>query len=208
MSSEFKSEPAAAPAAALGFFYQNIGGSTAVLSRYPIADSVNQGVKLQLSPTQQAYVFNVHLTPFPYQPYDIRDGLITTEAQAIAAAQATRGSSVTSLLNGMAPATVSGVPVFLTGDFNEPSHLDWTQEAAASGLNFGKKVAWPTSTAVTNAGLIDAFRELRPDEVADQGETWTPGYPALQISTRTRSTIGSISSITPARMLCPQRFSL
>ena len=83
MSSEFKSEPAAAPAlaAALGFFYQNIGGSTAVLSRYPIADSVNQGVKLQLSPTQQAYVFNVHLTPFPYQPYDIRDGLISTEAQ-------------------------------------------------------------------------------------------------------------------------------
>ena len=54
----------------------------------------------------------------------------------------------------------------------------WTgpQEAAASGLNFGKKVAWPTSTAVTNAGLIDAFRELRPDEVADRGETWTPGY--------------------------------
>ena len=30
----------------------------------------------------------------------------------------------------------------------------------------------------SDAGLVDAFRELRPDEVADPGETWTPGNPA------------------------------
>jgi hypothetical protein len=68
--------------------------------------------------------------------------------------------------------------LFLTGDFNEPSHLDWTQEAADAGLNFGKKVAWPASRAVAEAGLVDSFRELRPDEITDRGETWTPGYPA------------------------------
>jgi hypothetical protein len=56
--------------------------------------------------------------------------------------------------------------------------LDWTQQAANAGLNFGMKVNWPTSRSVTNAGLTDAFRELRPDEVNDRGETWTPGYPA------------------------------
>ena len=165
-------------ATALGFHYHNIGGSTAILSRYPIAQGESQGAKLQLSPTQQAYIFDVHLAPYPYQPYDIRDGLLTTEAQAIAAAQATRGSSVTSLLSGMAPALASGAPVFLTGDFNEPSHLDWTQDAATAGLHFGRKVAWPASRAVRSAGLVDAFRELRPDEVADPGETWTPGNPA------------------------------
>jgi hypothetical protein len=123
----------------------------------------------------------VHLTPYPYQPYDIRDGLISTEAQAIGAAQATRGASVTALISGMTPAIASGAPVFLVGDFNEPSHLDWTQEAAAAGLNFGRKVEWPASRAVTSAGLVDAFRELRPDEVADRGETWTPGAPAPNI---------------------------
>jgi endonuclease/exonuclease/phosphatase family metal-dependent hydrolase len=168
-------------AAALGFHYHNIGGSAAILSRYPIVQGESQGAKLQLSPSQQAYVFDVHLTPYPYQPYDIRDGLLTTEAQAIAAAQATRGTSVTSLLSGMAPALASGAPVFLTGDFNEPSHLDWTEEAATAGLHFGKKVAWPASRAVRNAGLVDAFRELRPDEIAERGETWTPGSPAPQI---------------------------
>jgi endonuclease/exonuclease/phosphatase family metal-dependent hydrolase len=168
-------------AAALGFHYHNIGGSTSILSRYPIVQGESQGAKLQLSPTQQAYIFDVHLAPYPYQPYDIRDGLLTTEAQAIAAAQATRGSSVTALLSGMGPALASGAPVFLTGDFNEPSHLDWTQDAATAGLHFGKKVAWPASRAVRNAGLVDAFRELRPDEIADRGETWTPGSPAPQI---------------------------
>ena len=66
---------------------------------------------------------------------------------------------------------------------SEPSHLDWTQEAAAAGLNFGKKVAWPTSPAVTNAGLIDAFRELRPDEVADRVRLGRPATGASNLDT-------------------------
>jgi endonuclease/exonuclease/phosphatase (EEP) superfamily protein YafD len=165
-------------AAALGFNYLNLGGSTAILSRYPIVQSLSNGARLQLSPTMDAYIFDVHLTAFPYQPYDIRDGLITTEAQAIAAAQSTRGAAVNSLLNTMSAPIATGKPVFLVGDFNEPSHLDWTQEAANAGRHFGKKVAWPASTAVTNAGLTDAFRQLRPDEINDPANTWSPGYPA------------------------------
>jgi endonuclease/exonuclease/phosphatase family metal-dependent hydrolase len=168
-------------ATALGFHYHSLGGSTAILSRFPVVQSLGQGARLQLSPTQHAYVFDVHLTAYPYQPYDIRDGLITSEAEAITAARETRGDSVSSLLSGMAPALVSGAPVFLTGDFNEPSHLDWTQEAATAGLNFGRKVDWPASRAVASAGLWDAFRELRPNEVLDRGETWTPGSPAPNV---------------------------
>ncbi|MEX2093639.1 MAG: endonuclease/exonuclease/phosphatase family protein [Pirellulales bacterium] len=165
-------------ATALGFNIQRFSGGTTILSRYPITEVIsNKGVKIQISPTQQAYVFDDHLDPYPYQPYDFRDGVITTEAEAIAAAQTLRGPDTTTLLNSMSAALTSGDPVFLTGDFNEPSHLDWTQEAADAGLNFSKKVAWPTSTAVTNAGLTDAFREIRPDEIGDRGETWTPGYP-------------------------------
>lgn len=175
-----RSSSGPALAAALGYNYQSLTGSTAILSRFPIVETLNHGVKLQLSTTQQAYIFDVHLAAYPYQPYDIRDGLIATEAQAIAGAQSAR--SMAGVLNGMTSALASGAPVFLTGDFNEPSHLDWTQEAADAGLNFHMKVEWPTSKAVTNAGLVDAFRELRPDEVLDRGETWTPGYPPPNVS--------------------------
>ena len=70
----------------------------------------------------------------------------------------------------------NGEPVFLTGDFNEPSHLDWTEEAAQSGLH-SLKVAYPTSRQVAKAGLKDAFRERYPDPVAVPGATWpTGGY--------------------------------
>lgn len=167
---------------ALGYYYQSLSGSTAILSRFPIVQTLTYGVKVQVSPLQEAFVFDVHLAAYPYQPYDIRDGLITTEAQAIAAAQATRGAATTALLSNMSSAMASGIPVFLTGDFNEPSHLDWTAEAAAAGRNFGMQVDWPTSRAVVNAGLTDAFRALRPDVFADPAFTWTPGYPAPSVT--------------------------
>jgi endonuclease/exonuclease/phosphatase family metal-dependent hydrolase len=165
-------------AAQLGFYYHGFNADIGILSRYPIVETLGQGVKLQLSTTQQAYIFDVHLAPYPYEPYGIRDGIITTEDQAISSAQTTRGAAIMGTLNAMSSALNSGLPVFLTGDFNEPSHLDWTAEAAAAGLHFGMKVDWPTSRAVVDRGMVDAFRELRPDEVADRGETWTPGYPA------------------------------
>lgn len=173
---------AKAIADALGFYYHGFDSDVAIISRYPVSDVLSQGVRLHVSPTQDAFLFNVHLTAFPYQPYDIRDGLITTEAQAISQASATRGAETTALVNTMKPAKATGLPVFLTGDFNEPSHLDWTQAAANAGLHFGKKVAWPTSSAVVNAGYTDSFRQLRPDVINDRGNTWTPGSPAPTVA--------------------------
>jgi endonuclease/exonuclease/phosphatase family metal-dependent hydrolase len=172
---------AQAIADSLGFYYHGFDSDLAIISRYPITQVFNEGVRLHLSTTQDTFLFNVHLTPFPYQPYDIRDGLITTEAQAISQARATRGAEVTSLINDMEPAMTTGIPVFLTGDFNEPSHLDWTQAAANAGLHFGKKVDWPASQSVVNSGLTDSFRQLRPDVINDQGNTWTPGSPAPNV---------------------------
>jgi hypothetical protein len=34
-------------------------------------------------------------------------------------------------------------------------------------------VAWPTSITVTNAGFVDSYRQLHPDETTDLGYTWT-----------------------------------
>lgn len=173
---------------ALGFYWQAFNTDLAIISRYPISqvltsgDPRTRGAKIQLSPGQEVYLFDTHLQPFPYEPYSFRDGLLTTDAEAIASAQATRGASLTSGLNATSEALVSGLPVFYVGDFNEPSHLDWTESAANAGLNFGTNVAWPASTAVEKAGFIDAFRELRPDPVTDPGRTWTPGTPYPMVS--------------------------
>ena len=106
----------ASDAAALGYNYHAFGSTdanlnsldTAVLSRYPILETYPDGVKIELAPGYAAYVFDVHLEPYPYQPYDIRDGTITTEAQAISEANAARGAGINSVLSEMNTYVASG----------------------------------------------------------------------------------------------------
>ncbi|QDT74166.1 endonuclease/exonuclease/phosphatase family protein [Lacipirellula limnantheis] len=169
-------------AAAMGFhYYQQSGGDIQVISRFPItaAASGNLGVQIELSPGQNIWLFNAHLAAYPYQPYDLRDGVLPmNEASVIAAANSARGGGTTSYLSSMASAIASGTPVFFTGDFNEPSHLDWTVEAAAATARpYDLKVEYPTSKRIVDAGMTDSFRSVFPDEVANPGYTWTPGYP-------------------------------
>ena len=66
----------------------------------------------------------------------------------------------------------------MTGDFNEPSHLDWTQEAAdATERTYDLKVEYPASKKMSSIGLVDAFRKVWPNEVLRPGYTWTSGAP-------------------------------
>lgn len=169
-------------AAAMGFhYYQQSGGDIQVISRYPITGSAsgNLGVQIALSPGQNVWLFNAHLAAYPYQPYDLRDGVLPmNEASVIAAANSARGGGTTSYLSSMASVIASGEPVFFAGDFNEPSHLDWTVEAAAATPRpYDLKVEYPTSKRIVDAGMTDSFRAVHPDEVAKPGYTWTPGYP-------------------------------
>ncbi len=170
---------------ALGYYhYSDAAWSEAILSRYPITSTDWWGVEIELSPGQFAYMYNTHLAAYPYQPYDIRDGLISSPAQAVAEAQAARGAEITEVITEMSPFIQSGALVFLTGDFNEPSHLDWTANAAANGLHFGWTVEWPTSLMCTEAGLNDAYRSFHSDEVQYPGETWTPWISADEVHDR------------------------
>jgi hypothetical protein len=75
----------------------------------------------------------------------------------------------------------SGAPVFLTGDFNEASHLDWTAAAAAAGVH-AAEVPWPASLAVTARGFKDSWREVYPNEVTHPGRTWSPVYPSTYLN--------------------------
>ncbi|MEM7198913.1 MAG: VCBS repeat-containing protein [Planctomycetota bacterium] len=68
-----------------------------------------------------------------------------------------------------------GLPTFLAGDHNCPSHLDWV--AANANQNFGVSVPWPVSMALEAAGFRDMYREVHSDPSQERGFTWSPGYP-------------------------------
>lgn len=170
----------------LGYFYQQqSAGDIQVLSRFPIIGQSHDqfGALIELAPGENVWLFNAHFTAFPYQPYDLRDGVLPmNEAAVIAASHAVHGGETTQYLNDMAGAIASDIPTFLVGDFNEPSHLDWTQDAAdASPRPFDLKVEYPTSRRIVDAGMTDSFRQVRPDEVGDPAYTWTPGYPPPRV---------------------------
>jgi len=165
----------------LGWHYLNQRGSTSVLSRFPIVGVTPErwGVVLELETGLRAFLFNVHLPAAPYQPYQLLGmeyfggRFIHTEEEAIQEARRARGSQVDQLLAEARVALLSGLPVFITGDLNEPSHQDWTEEAVQAGLA-PLRVAFPTTLAITEAGWRDAYRIAHPDPVRHPGFTWTP----------------------------------
>jgi exodeoxyribonuclease-3 len=158
-----------------------------IVTRYEILDSLLSGIKVKLDSGRYAYVFNVHLSSHPYQPYQLLEirpkwrkhtnniTFIKTEAETIEWAQKARGAEIAKVLGQVKSIPDKETPVFVVGDFNEPSHLDWT-EAAAKAERHPIKVAYPTSTEMAKAGFSDSYRTIYPDEMKNPGITWSPAY--------------------------------
>ncbi len=64
------------------------------------------------------------------------------------------------------------VPVFLMGDFNAPSWMDWTARTGSMFDHHGVIIHWPNTFALADSGFTDAFRAWFPDEVRNPGITW------------------------------------
>lgn len=165
----------------------DMGKGSNILTRYEIIESLYSGVKVKLDSDSHAYIFNVHLSSHPYQPYQLLEirprwhkhtndiTFIKTEAEAIEWAKKARGAEIAKVLRQVKSIPDKEAPVFVVGDFNEPSHLDWTEAAAKTGRH-PIKVAYPTSTEMAKAGFSDSYRKFYPDEMKNPGLTWSPKY--------------------------------
>ena len=157
--------------------------ANAILTRLPVRATLpgNLGAIVTAGATDIA-VFNVHLADFPYQPYQLVGipygdaPMLGTATAAVQAAEAARGAAVDRLLQAI-EALPADMAVVVCGDFNEPSHRDWSAQAAAAGL-MPLAVDFPASRKLEAAGFVDAWRDRFPDEVAHPGHTWTPSVPA------------------------------
>ena len=119
----------------------------------------------------------MHLPSTPYGPYQVRKGW--PRSKVLELERTLRLPALHRVLRAL-PDLAERMPVFLTGDFNSPSHLDWTQAVADSRREVPYAVAWPASKALAEAGFGDSYRDAHPDPVADPGYTWSPGGPETQ----------------------------
>jgi endonuclease/exonuclease/phosphatase family metal-dependent hydrolase len=164
-----------------------------IVTRYEIVEyfkggkDYKGGVKVKLALDKHAYIFNLHLPSHPYQPYQLLGirpkwhkhtnniTFIKTEAETIQWAKKARGAEIGKVLRQIKSIPDKEAPVFVVGDFNEPSHLDWTEPAAKAGRH-PIKVEYPTSTEMAKAGFSDSYRTIFPDEMKNPGITWSPAY--------------------------------
>lgn len=160
-------------------------GRCSIISRYPFTGVTpnGYGVYIDLGDGFTVLVMDCHGAYKPYGPYQL-NGIdyggypATTDVDYVVKVNAeARKDMVDKLLEDVASATTPFVSI--SGDFNEPSWLDWTEEAVEAGLA-PYAVQWPTTLALWEGGIKgDAYRTLYPDPVANPGYTWTP-FPSAQ----------------------------
>jgi endonuclease/exonuclease/phosphatase family metal-dependent hydrolase len=182
-----------------------------IISRYPIFDS-GTGERTETGPApysitgldaaalhawvmvrpgQVVAISNTHLPSDPSGPEAIRDGATLEAVLEIEMRVRVPEAQPLAVLGELGQ---RGVPVFLTGDFNSPSYLDWTeamQSVRPTVITY--PVDWPVSRLLAASGLRDSYREAHPDPTVRPGLTWTAGMPYPYV--RPRETLDRIDFV-------------
>ncbi len=172
---------------ALGWDYYQAGYDLGILSRYPIVKrsplpsesgrpAISATVRLDARRRTDVTVWNTHLGYTPYGPYDACFGHLPIDQLFAKEGQSGRTGQITDIVAEMGRdlRRSDATPVLLTGDFNAASHLDWSPRTQRCGYAAG--VLWPASVIPTDAGLVDTYRSIHRDPVAEPGITWSPVY--------------------------------
>lgn len=154
-----------------------------IISRFPVADTTNidfslvAKIKLPYANNRFVWLANTHLDPHYYGPYAAQLAGATPQSVLLEEHRSQRLPQIRTLLLGLQSliAQSADTPFILLGDFNVPSHLDWTAATATKRNGVGK-VIWPTSDAVTRAGFIDSYRYIHPNPLSTPGDTWSPVF--------------------------------
>ena len=156
------------------------GGSRhlCVLTRFEIEETFfhhdwhGVGARIVEDQGRALVVYSTWIAPAVYMLYHLREegdvsgeSVLKDEAGRVRAAATGNGDPRT-------PGASGHMAVLVGGDWNSPSHLDWTVDAAKV-FRFRWALDLPVSRAMSDAGFADAFRELHRDPVQTPGITWS-----------------------------------
>lgn len=169
---------------------------TGVISKYPVTDisPVQSGVKVGLKVGERrVVVYSMHLNYLYYACYYPRgyDGNTwekmetpITDVDRILKNNRDSGrpDAIRALIRDAAAEKQAGALIFVGGDFNEPSHLDWTEQTQDLWDHNGCVVPWDCSVLLAEAGFADSYRTQFPDPVAAPGFTFPAATPDVAVS--------------------------
>ncbi|KAF2790149.1 DNase I-like protein [Melanomma pulvis-pyrius CBS 109.77] len=170
---------------ALGWnYHQSDSENTAgIISRHPIVKKHSNiidrsaGVQINLNSNSANSInfWSAHLNAYPYGPYEFCFEKKSAADVTATEASAGRTGQIKDLVEKTKAQRDSTSPFILVGDFNAPSHLDWT--TATKGKHCGVSFEWPTSKIPVEAGLVDSYRKAHPDPATSSGDSWSPITP-------------------------------
>lgn len=173
-------------------YYSFFSDDTGLLSHYPIIDSTvvyplhdDHGTVHRLVSkigNQEFAVYTAHLDYLKDAYYNVRgyDGSswqeipIPTSISEVLAYNddSFRDDGIRAFIRKAKTDVEEGRIVFLGGDFNEPSHLDWIRETKDLYDHHGLIIPWTVTLALDNAGFMDAYRTAYPDVLKYPGFTY------------------------------------
>lgn len=172
-------------------YYSFYSYDSGLLSRYPITDSMtvypekdDRGSIYKMitrAGEREFAVYTAHLDYRNCAYYDVRGyNGSTWERQAAVTDPdsvlylnrlSVRDDAIAEFLQEAEKDRRAGRIVILGGDFNEPSHLDWTEATRNIRDHHNLVIPWDVSLLLEKAGYKDTYREIYPDPVAFPGMT-------------------------------------
>lgn len=182
-------------------YYSFYTEDSGLLSRYPISDSStvyplndDRGSIYRLVTKKRNQEFAVYTAHLDYRNcayYDARgyDGnnwekiepVTNLDSILILNRASVRDDAIARFIKEAEKDKVAGRIVILGGDFNEPSHLDWTEATKDMRDHYGLVVPWDVSVMLEKAGYKDSYREKYPDPVTHPGFTCPADCPDIAL---------------------------
>ena len=182
-------------------YYSFYTEDTGLLSRYPISDSStvyplndDRGSIYRLvakKGDQEFAVYTAHLDYRNCAYYDVRgyDGndwkkiepVTSLDSILLLNRASVRDDAMARFVSVAEKDKAAGRIVILGGDFNEPSHLDWTEATKDMRDHYGLAIPWDVSVMLEKAGYKDSYREKYPDPVTHPGFTCPGDCPDIAL---------------------------
>lgn len=184
-------------------YYSFYSNDTGLLSRHPISDSTivfplqnDHGTIHKLRTrigNRDVAVYTGHLDYLNDTYYEVRgyDGNTWKKMEAPLTDVSTilkrnvisrRDDAIRDFIAEVKREQEANTPIFFGGDFNEPSHLDWTEATKDSADHQGITVPWTCTVMLEQAGFKDAYRQLYPNPVTHPGYTYPSDNKLMPVS--------------------------
>ncbi|MBO9728104.1 MAG: endonuclease/exonuclease/phosphatase family protein [Chitinophaga sp.] len=180
-------------------YYSFFSQGSGLLSRYPVTDSAvifsESGAIYKLVANvkgREVAVYSAHLDYLNYAVYLPRgyDGVTwkkmaapCTNLDSIMASNlaSKRDEGIAAFLRAAGEDIKAKRLVFLGGDFNEASHLDWTPATKNLFDHHGMVVPWTCSVMLQGKGYKDSYRVLFPSPEKNPGFTFPADNKAVDV---------------------------